>query len=111
MATICEKLRIMREEAGLEQGQIAEYLGVTQSFISEVEAGERNLTVDQLESVANLCGYSLASFSDKDLDPRPIHFAFQAQSMSRDDLRTIAEINRIASNIRFMANVLGASAV
>lgn len=106
MAAICEKLKMMREEAGLQQEQIAEYLGVTHSFISEVETGERNLTVDQLESVANLCGYSLASFADKDLDPQPIRFAFQAQDVSQDDLRAIAEIGRIASNIRFMTKTL-----
>ena len=45
MNTIYEKLRMMRENAGLRQGQIAEYLGVTQAFISKVETGERNLTV------------------------------------------------------------------
>ena len=106
MATICEKLKMMREKAGLRQGQIAEYLRVTQTFISKVESGERNLTVDQLESVLYLYGYSLASFTDKDLNPQPTQFAFQAQDVSQDDLRTIAEINRIASNIRFMEKTL-----
>ena len=51
MAAINEKLKMMREKAGLRQGQIADYLGVTQTFISKVETGERNLTVEQLESV------------------------------------------------------------
>ncbi len=107
MATICEKLKMMREKAGVQQGQIAEYLGVTQTFISKVESGERNLTVDQLESVVNLYGYSLAPFTDsKDLDPQPIRFAFQAQDVSQDDFHAIAEISRIASNIRFMTKVL-----
>ena len=64
MAAIYEKLKMMREKAGLRQGQIADYLGVTQTFISKVETGERNLTVDQLESVVNLYGYSLAAFAD-----------------------------------------------
>ena len=54
MATIYEKLKMMREQTGLRQSQIAGFLGVTQTFISKVEAGERNLAVDQLESVLNL---------------------------------------------------------
>ena len=54
MAAIYEKLKTMREKAGLRQGQIADYLGVTQTFISKVETGERNLTVDQLENLVNL---------------------------------------------------------
>ena len=106
MAAIYEKLRMMREEAGLRQGQIADYLGVTQTFISKVETGERNLTVDQLESIVNLYGYSLAAFADMEQDVHPIRFAFRAQDVSQDDLRSIADIGKIAINSRFMAKVL-----
>ena len=106
MAAIYEKLRMMREEAGLRQGQIADYLGVTQTFISKVATGERNLTVDQLESIVNLYGYSLAAFADMEQDVHPIRFAFRAQDVSQDDLRSIADIGKIAINSRFMAKVL-----
>ena len=106
MATIYEKLKMMREKAGLRQGQIADYLGVTQTFISKVENGERNLTVDQLESVVNLYGYSLAAFADMVGDAHPIQFAFRAQDVSQEDLRIIADIGKIAINSRFMAKAL-----
>ena len=106
MATIYEKLKMMREKAGLRQGQIADYLGVTQTFISKVETGERNLTVDQLESIVNLYGYSLAAFEGMEQDAHPIRFAFRAQDVSQDDLRTIADIGKIAINSRFMAAML-----
>ena len=106
MATIYEKLKMMREKAGLRQGQIADYLGVTQTFISKVETGEGNLTVDQLESIVNLYGYSLAAFEGMDQDAHPIRFAFRAQDVSQDDLRTIADIGKIAINSRFMAAML-----
>lgn len=109
MATVYEKLKMMREKAGLRQEQIAEYLGVTQTFISKVENGERNLTVDQLESAVNLYGYSLAAFADMDQDAHPIQFAFRAQDVSQDDLRVIAEIGKIAINSRFMARMLEGS--
>ena len=111
MATIYEKLKMMREKAGLRQGQIADYLGVTQTFISKVETGERNLTVDQLESVVNLYGYSLAAFDGMEQDAHPIQFAFRAQDVSQDDLRIIAEIGKIAINSRFMARTLEESKV
>ncbi len=108
MATMNEKLKMMRERAGLRQEQIACYLGVKQSFISKVETGERNLTVDQLESVVNLYGYSLAAFADME-DAHPIQFAFRAQEVSQEDLRNIATIEKIAMNSRFMAKVLEGS--
>ena len=111
MATVYEKLKMMREKAGLRQGQIADYLGVTQTFISKVETGERNLTVDQLENAVNLYGYSLAAFADLDQDAHPIQFAFRAQDVSQDDLRVIAEIGKIAINSRFMAKTLEGSNV
>ncbi len=106
MATIYEKLKLMREKAGLRQGQIADYLGVTQAFISKVETGERNLTVDQLESVVNLYGYGLAAFADMEEDAHPIQFAFRAQEVSQEDLRIIADIGKIAINSRFMVKAL-----
>ena len=106
MASINEKLKMMREKAGLRQEQIADYLGVTQTFISQVETGEKNLTVDQLESIANLYGYSLASFASMEEDEHPIQFAFRAQDVSQNDLRMIAEISKIAINSRFMAKML-----
>jgi len=111
MGAIYEKLKAMREKAGLRQGQIADYLGVSQTFISKVEKGERNLTVDQLESIVNLYGYSLAAFTDSDQEAHPIHFAFRAQDVSQDDLRVIADISKIAINSRFMAKMLEESSV
>lgn len=106
MAAIHERLKIMREQAGLRQGQIAAYLGVTQTFISKVETGERNLTVDQLESIANLYGYSLAAFSNSEQEVQPLQFAFRAQEVSPEDLHVIAAIGRIAINSRFMNKML-----
>ena len=106
MDALSEKLKMMREKAGLRQEQIADYLGVTQTFISKVETGDRNLTVDQLESAVNLYGYSLEAFADEELDAHPIQFAFRAQDVSQEDLHVIADIGKIAINSRFMAKML-----
>ena len=106
MATVNEKLKMMRENAGLRQGQIADYLGVTQTFISKVEAGERNLTVEQLEKIVTLYGYSLAMFEDREIAVNPIRFAFRAQEVNQEDLQVIASIGRIMINSRFMEKLL-----
>ena len=106
MAAIYEKLKLMREQSGLRQGQIAEYLGVTQTFISKVETGERNLTVAQLENLVNLYGYSLAAFASEDVVARPIQFAYRAQEVSPADLKVIADISKIVINSQFMTEVL-----
>ena len=111
MTAINEKLKMMREKAGLRQGQIADYLGVTQTYISKVENGERNLTVDQLENLVNLYGYTLASFASMEQDVHPIQFAFRVQDVSQDDLHIIADIGKIAVNSKFMAKILRSSNV
>lgn len=72
MEAVYEKLKEMREKAGLRQGQIAEYVGVTQSFISKAETGERNIMVDQLEKLMYLYGYGLAAFNDSEQGTNPI---------------------------------------
>ena len=109
MTSIHEKLRMMREKAGLRQEQIAGYLGVTQTFISKVETGERNLTVDQLESLMSLYGYNLDAFSTLEEELHPIQFAFRAQDVNRNDLQVISDIGKIAINCRFMEKILGES--
>lgn len=106
MGEIYKKLRSVRERSGLRQGQIAEYLGVTQTFISKVESGERKLSVDQLESLAVLYGYSLSDFVDTDVSAHPIQFAYRAQDVSQEDLKVIADIGRIAINSQFMEEIL-----
>ncbi len=60
MTAICEKLKTIREKTGMEESQIAEYLGVTQNFIAQVESGKRELAADQLENLVDLYGYSLS---------------------------------------------------
>ena len=109
MVVMCEKLKRLREQSGLRQEQIAGYLGVTQTFISRVEAGERNLTVDQLENLAYLYGYSLQVFAEEETEAQPIQFAYRAQEVSQEDLKIIADIGRIAVNSRFMTELLEGS--
>lgn len=106
MEEVFERLKQMREEAGLRQGQIADYLGVTQTYISKVETGERNLAVEQLERLLAFYGHCLATFEKPKQEVHPIRFAFRAQDVSKEDMRIIAEIGRIAINSRFMTKLL-----
>lgn len=101
-----KRLKELRESSGFRQEQIAEYLGVTQTYISKVESGERNMTVDQLEKILNLYGYDITSYIDEGEDIQPIKFAFRAQDVTLDNLKIIGEIGKIAVNIRFMESLI-----
>ncbi|MFH1968560.1 MAG: helix-turn-helix transcriptional regulator [bacterium] len=51
---IVDKLKKARLEAGLEQEQVAELLGKTQSYISKIESGQRRIDVIQLKEFAKI---------------------------------------------------------
>lgn len=56
-------LRQIRLDAQLRQVDVAERLGLPQSFVSKYESGERRLDVLELHKVCNAIGVSLAEFT------------------------------------------------
>jgi transcriptional regulator with XRE-family HTH domain len=57
-----ELLRTIREERSLRQIDIADSLGVPQSFVSKYETGERRLDLVELRSVCRALGITLTAF-------------------------------------------------
>ena len=103
---IGQRIKELREQANLRQGQVAAYLDVDQSFLSKIESGERSISVDQLERLAELYGCDLAVFNDSSIVVRPIQISLRARDITLEDMNIIAAINHIASNSRYMAKML-----
>jgi len=55
-------LRQIRTDAGFTQAELAERLGVPQSFVSKYESGERRLDILELKEVCQALGSSLLDF-------------------------------------------------
>lgn len=53
-------LKRIRQEKGLRQVELAERLGVPQSFVSKYESGDRRLDLLELRQVGLILGISLA---------------------------------------------------
>ena len=51
---IVEQLKKARQEAGLEQVEVAKLLGKTQSHVSKVEAGQRRIDIVSLKEFARI---------------------------------------------------------
>jgi transcriptional regulator with XRE-family HTH domain len=94
-------VQYLGETRDLNQSRIAEILGVDRSFISRVVAGERELSVAQIDVLAEYLNLELGAFlmlacprSDKPLDParaRVLELCDQlirAGDMARQALRT-----------------------
>lgn len=59
MAQVHERLRLAREHAGLSQGQVARKLDMHRPTISEIEAGRRRVTADELREFSRLYDVSV----------------------------------------------------
>jgi len=96
----------LRSKSGFTQSQIAEYLQVDQSYISKCERNERQFSVDILEKAANLFGCTIDYFTNEDSEFSPKPIALRAKSLTPKDLETIAAMNKIALNLRYMEDLL-----
>lgn len=101
-----ERLNELRNRSGFTQSMLAEYLNVDQSYISKCEKGERQFTTDVLEKAAELFGCNLDYFVNEASEFTPIPIALRAKSVTIEDLNTIAAMNKIALNLRFMEELI-----
>ena len=51
---IVEQMKKARQEAGLDQEEVAKLLGKTQSHVSKVEAGQRRIDIVSLKEFARI---------------------------------------------------------
>ena len=59
---IVEQLKKARQEAGLEQEQVAKILRKTQSYISKIESGQRRIDVVALKEFAKIYKKDISYF-------------------------------------------------
>lgn len=106
--TFGERVKAFRCANGYNQSNIADFLHVDQSLISKIEKGERSLTADMLEKLADLFGVPVSAFEQGDTSVEPLSVAFRARNLSVQDMETLSAINRIALNTEFLAHLVEA---
>ncbi|WP_294537722.1 helix-turn-helix transcriptional regulator [uncultured Rhodoblastus sp.] len=52
-------LRRLRRERGVTQEQLSHSTGLNQSYLSEVEAGKRNISIDNIDALAKALGVGI----------------------------------------------------
>lgn len=101
-----KRFKELREKSGLTQAQLAQYLDIDQSYISKFEKNERQFGTDTLQKAADLFGCSLDCFIDQNVEHEAPVIALRANSVTIEDLETIASMNRLALNLRYMEKLL-----
>jgi transcriptional regulator with XRE-family HTH domain len=79
-----------RDQAGLTQGQVAKLLDVHRPTVSEIEAGRRKVTAEELAVFAKTYGVSVAWLAsgseDEGVDDRVMLAARELSALKPDDL-------------------------
>jgi transcriptional regulator with XRE-family HTH domain len=89
---IASRLREARKLAGLSQGQVARMMELHRPTISEIEAGNRNVTATELASFAEIYDVSVAWLSGEgaeklDLEDERLQLAFrELRKLKPEDL-------------------------
>jgi len=103
---IGRQIKAYREAFGINQTQIARFLGVDQSYISKIEKGERQISVNFLENLCDLFGCQLSDLDSPEPTGLTTHLSFRANAIDENDLKTISEIQHIALNLKEMKELL-----
>lgn len=98
--SVAERLREAREASGLSQGQVAKKLKMHRPTISEIEAGRRKVTAEELGRFAQLYGISVewivgGSTEDESSDARIRMAARELSKMSEPDLNRLMKMLRM----------------
>lgn len=100
------RIRGLRKEAGLTQGQIGAFLNVDQSMIAKLECGDRKLTTVQLSKLSDLFGCTEDYLLGISNDNIPTNLAFRIEKMGSEEMEVVASINRVAKNINLLNKIL-----
>lgn len=98
-----ERLKKLREDNNFTQKQVAEYLGIDQSYFSKMEKGQRNINIVTLDKICLLYNCSdnyLLGESDEYEKPK---IAFRSDE--KVDLFAISKMNQIIKYLKFLREI------
>lgn len=94
--TLGDRLRVAREYVGMKQEEVARYLSIPRSALSNIEAGQRKVDALELTRLAKLYQRPVSWFTGEDVvaeDEFPAevaHVARAAASLSSQDRQELA---------------------
>jgi len=98
---LADRLRAAREQAGLSQGQVAKLLTYQRPTISEIEAGRRRVTAEELRVFADVYGVSTEWLLGRDADEESIPHGLMLAARELGKLKD----DDLARVIRFLKTV------
>jgi transcriptional regulator with XRE-family HTH domain len=100
-AAIASRLRLARERAGLSQGQIAKVLKMHRPTISEIEAGRRAVSAEELTEFAKAYSVTITWLTGEPRDPGADKLELAARELSK--LKP-ADVERLMDLLKSLRN-------
>jgi transcriptional regulator with XRE-family HTH domain len=99
---LAERLRMARELAGLSQGQVAKRLGIHRPSVSEIEAGRRRVSAEELTELANLYAVDLSWLAGVDAasDEHQARVEIAARELSKLREEDLDRVLKVLSALR-----------
>ncbi|MCG3123909.1 MAG: hypothetical protein GIKADHBN_02347 [Phycisphaerales bacterium] len=96
---IAKRLRAAREQAGLSQGQVAKLMHWHRPTVSQIEAGQRRVSAEELSLLAGHYRVSIAwltkSTESTSVDPQIELAAKELSKLAPDDLQRVIRLLNI----------------
>ena len=64
VSDIAQRIKLARQERGINQGNVATHLGQSQSYISKIESGQQPITAAELKLLADFYKRPITDFFD-----------------------------------------------
>jgi transcriptional regulator with XRE-family HTH domain len=98
---IANRLKAAREQAGLSQGQVAKILGLHRPSISEMEAGRRSVSAEELTILAKTYGVSTIWLTESDeSEPSRDRLELAARELSKLKPEDLERLLHLLSSLR-----------
>lgn len=105
---VSNNLKVLRENSGYTQKQLADFLGLNRSAYANYESGERTAPLSVLEGVAKLFGVDVTMLFEA--EPSEIRSsllcAFRADELTAEDMKQVADFKDIAMSYLKMQKLL-----
>jgi len=97
---IASRLRLARERAGLSQGQVSKLVEMHRPSVSEIEAGRRSVTAEELTKFASIYSVTVGWLAGEPRDPATDKMELAARELSKLKPRDVDLLMDLLASLR-----------
>jgi transcriptional regulator with XRE-family HTH domain len=97
---IAARLRLARERAGVSQGQVAKLLSMHRPTVTEIEAGRRSVSAEELNSFARVYSVTVGWLTSEPRDPAVDRIELAARELSKLKPKDVDLLMDILASLR-----------